>query len=1495
MVRGKTKGRVLSVEFLRLQTSDPSVADAIASKRPVSLHLVPNRSSNSLASAATAHKAATKQSAHSSSSSSSSQHTPARSFKINKLQAVFSTPKGTNSSDSRRATVATGNGAAQLSPRLIRDDNTEVELPVIEQYPSADNLEETTAHELAVERVEDPDIDYNKIASLVGAEDLRDGAIGVLLPDLSRQSVSLDGDTLTSVSRLPPPPSLSRCSVMISDGHFNSLTSNSNNFNKRSTHFKQGSNGLIPANSSSPSSHPNYHIPGNNRASNMPVQLNADEAAEQARFEAMMEFFSNASEKVRGQATAATLIVSPSSSSSDGLPSIDASELSENQMPSNPPPPTIDLRLEADSFEDLGSPKYNGKDNGALERPPLTIEAPSLVASTYHHQPSFPSRLNPVMRSVPIRLAPKSTNIGAPQPESTLCFKAMANKIGEEVFETGARPLDFVCSPLAIGTYLRKDRVFEACVLPAGPQLVRADLDYERWRMVCNSSTSATSLMLHVLKIPQVACLNYILRICGTSEYLLDNDRPLVEYSRLRLAIRDRKRLELLCEDRAGARISNALVQLDRSILAEPIPSTIVDPYYGLEVENRETADVNHMEGQFRIKVHALEHFQFDVLKEYLDVNDTSFSALKNGFENSGIVSSEMTFSVEFSLVYNNEIVEGSTQKTAAKPSPMWVEQLRFPFEWSQLPRELRVLIRVVFRKSKTSRPFVVGEVCVHLFDVYGILTTGKHAVPILNCKETQRHSFSTTAPVSSVYKSKKSVPYLHYEIFELKSGMLMLHEHAQVKGPGKRFNNAPIQLLIPEKGDEQELARLIRIHPLYKLQDEEKGIVWKYRYYLHFSSQHSLPLIVKCINWMDQKMVEELHRLIAQWEIQDPLLSLELLDAGVTDTVVRTFAVDCLRQFNDEELVTYMLQLVQALVMFEPYEDSALSRFLLERALRNRTQVGNALYWNLRSVEGDSNVQHRIATLMEIYLKNSGEEHSDRLASQSRLLEHFRSLSARASKLDSKAKLALLDAELQPDLFQVGNEEPLASPVTSPATSPRKNNLPMPPQKSQKIETAQQPAAGTQTAARTQKPRTWTLSKPSQALINTKPDPNSTENTSTSAILSTSGAITVEHASGDPNQRGFVSQAFNFLNLPLDPSMCTRRIIKSKCKFMVSSAAPMWIVFDNADPLAAPTPAIFKSGDDLRQDILILQMLKLMDDIWQRDGLELHISAYACVATGKGEGFIEVVQDATTTGKIQKSFGASGALRKTPLANWLQQQHLGEPERHEEAIENFVSSCAAYCIASYVLGLGDRHADNIMVTTMGNLFHIDFAHILGNIMRFGAYKRERAPFVLTPEFVFVMGDTKSPRYARFVDLCLKGYNSLRKHTYLLLRLFKMMLSAGLPQFTDERELAYLYKSLSLGFSEQGAAEKFAKLIDESRKTTTTLVNNFFHNLATGAVGAASSNSSQNSSSPQLRRMASAKSTTALLSGIPLSSHGSPTSPNSNDSRKKVNFVRADK
>lgn len=95
---------------------------------------------------------------------------------------------------------------------------------------------------------------------------------------------------------------------------------------------------------------------------------------------------------------------------------------------------------------------------------------------------------------------------------------------------------------------------------------------------------------------------------------------------------------------------------------------------------------------------------------------------------------------------------------------------------------------------------------------------------------------------------------------------------------------------------------------------------------------------------------------------------------------------------------------------------------------------------------------------------------------------------------------------------------------------------------------------------------------------------------------------------------------------LPLDPRIAVTGLVVSKCRFMDSKKKPLWLLFTNAEPGAADVLVLFKSGDDLRQDVLTLQMIRLMDKFWKEDGgLDFRLQPYKAVAMGDGVGMIEV------------------------------------------------------------------------------------------------------------------------------------------------------------------------------------------------------------------------------------------------------------------------------
>ncbi|XP_054495677.1 phosphatidylinositol 4,5-bisphosphate 3-kinase catalytic subunit alpha isoform isoform X2 [Agelaius tricolor] len=319
---------------------------------------------------------------------------------------------------------------------------------------------------------------------------------------------------------------------------------------------------------------------------------------------------------------------------------------------------------------------------------------------------------------------------------------------------------------------------------------------------------------------------------------------------------------------------------------------------------------------------------------------------------------------------------------------------------------------------------------------------------------------------------------------------------------------------------------------------------------------------------------------------------------------------------------------------------------------------------------------------------------------------------------------------------------------------------------------------------------------------------------------------------------QGFIS--------PLNPAHQLGNLRLEECRIMSSAKRPLWLNWENPDIMSEllfqNNEIIFKNGDDLRQDMLTLQIIRIMENIWQNQGLDLRMLPYGCLSIGDCVGLIEVVRSSHTIMQIQCKGGLKGALQfnSHTLHQWLKDKNKGD--MYDAAIDLFTRSCAGYCVATFILGIGDRHNSNIMVKDDGQLFHIDFGHFLDHKKKKFGYKRERVPFVLTQDFLIVISKgaqecTKTREFERFQEMCYKAYLAIRQHANLFINLFSMMLGSGMPELQSFDDIAYIRKTLALDKTEQEALEYFMKQMNDAHHGGwTTKMDWIFHTIKQHAL-----------------------------------------------------------
>ncbi|KAK9455873.1 kinase-like domain-containing protein [Dipodascopsis uninucleata] len=295
----------------------------------------------------------------------------------------------------------------------------------------------------------------------------------------------------------------------------------------------------------------------------------------------------------------------------------------------------------------------------------------------------------------------------------------------------------------------------------------------------------------------------------------------------------------------------------------------------------------------------------------------------------------------------------------------------------------------------------------------------------------------------------------------------------------------------------------------------------------------------------------------------------------------------------------------------------------------------------------------------------------------------------------------------------------------------------------------------------------------------------------------------------------------FDPLPLPLDAKIKAVGVVPEESSVFKSSLLPLRIVFKTVD--GGTYPIVFKNGDDLRQDQLVIQIVSLMDRLLRQENLDLKLTPYRILATGPTDGAMQFVPSVSLATALAEYHGILSFLREHNPDN---RAPLGVKA---DAMDTFVKSCAGYCVITYLLGVGDRHLDNLLLCPDGHFFHADFGYILG---------RDPKPFAplmkLPIQIVEGMGGEMSENYQKFRNYCFTAYTTLRKSANLILNLFALMVNANIPDIKIEPDKAVfkVKEKFCLDMSEEEAIVHFQTLINDSVSAFFPMVIDRLHNFA---------------------------------------------------------------
>ncbi len=307
---------------------------------------------------------------------------------------------------------------------------------------------------------------------------------------------------------------------------------------------------------------------------------------------------------------------------------------------------------------------------------------------------------------------------------------------------------------------------------------------------------------------------------------------------------------------------------------------------------------------------------------------------------------------------------------------------------------------------------------------------------------------------------------------------------------------------------------------------------------------------------------------------------------------------------------------------------------------------------------------------------------------------------------------------------------------------------------------------------------------------------------------------------------------------------------------------------------------------------MLATQFVDVCDRILKASGLDLKLKKYKCIPVGEKKGFIEWVPGAFSLSELCKPMGSSlhenGMRSKAAISTssdsdpssdgeapnsafirtggWCQFESL-RSLRHtvksvgkhgiglsgnnpiqeffrsnfydenapyliqKEVMDNFVKSCAGYSVITYLLGVGDRHTDNLLLHPKGHFLHCDYSFILGQD------PKTYLPMRITEHMVSGMGGRDSDNFAKFLSFSGAAFVTLRRHpsVRVLLSMVRSVVDAEIPDVAINQNtdisLQGIYERFRLDLNDDEAVTFLEENIERSISSKIWIAVDAIHSL----------------------------------------------------------------